>query len=125
MLRILVVDDEPTIRQVIAEILRDEGFEVTVAIDGQQMLDQVEIVPPALILLDVMMPGMTGLDALARMRTRPDLLHIPVVLMSAGVRVIAMDDPGRAFLPKPFEIGELLDVVHRAIGLAPPDGASE
>jgi CheY-like chemotaxis protein len=118
---ILVVDDEPTIRQVIAEILQDEGFEVVIAADGEQLFEQVRISQPALILLDVMMPGMSGIAILEKLRTQAQITHIPVVLMSAGVYLTEIGDPIREFLPKPFDLKQLLDIVHRMLGPATPE----
>ena len=118
MTRILVVDDEPTIRQVIAEILQDEGFEVVTAVCGQQMLEHLGSFQPALILLDMMMPGLSGLAALEQLRVQPKLSDIPVVLMSAGMWEPQSREPLQAFLSKPFEIFELLNVVNRMTGPA-------
>jgi CheY-like chemotaxis protein len=113
---ILVVDDEPTIRQVIAEILQDEGFEVVTAADGEQLFEQLGVSLPALIFLDLMMPGMSSETILDQMRSQPQINHIPVVLMSAGRNITEISEPVREFLPKPFDLGELLNVVNRTIG---------
>jgi CheY-like chemotaxis protein len=115
MTYILIVDDEPHIRDLIAEILRDEGFDVATAMSGQQLLERVEISQPALVLLDVMMPGMSGIEALAALKARAHLANVPVVLMSAGIQYSQIEIATAGFLPKPFDLGELLSVVSRFV----------
>jgi CheY-like chemotaxis protein len=119
MKRILVVDDEQMIRDVVAEILRDEGYLVDLAPDGRSALEQIGEQQPDLVLMDVMMPGMDGREAYAAMRARRDLTEVPVILMSAAVPRRRLDPDIDAYLPKPFGIEALLELVERLIG--PPD----
>lgn len=83
MMHLLVVDDHSDIRLIYSRILRDAGFEVRTARDGVEALDAVEKDPPALILLDVFMPVMNGVEFLERLRQNDAYADIPVVLMSA------------------------------------------
>ena len=115
--RILVVDDEAPIRNLVATVLEDEGYLVDTAPSAFDALQRIDRVRPDLILLDVMMPGMDGLELLARLRTEPKHARIPVVIMSAAYTrkdVVAGAD---ALLPKPFDLAELLEVA--AATLAP------
>ena len=67
--KVLVVDDEPTVREVVAGYLRRDGHEVFEAADGTTALELLETNPPDLIVLDMMLPGVNGLDVLRRVRT--------------------------------------------------------
>jgi adenylate cyclase len=80
---ILVVDDNPEIRELLARGLLRHGHDVLFAESGQQALDLLQARPIDAILLDIMMPEMDGYEVLARLRARPDLRHIPVVVVSA------------------------------------------
>jgi CheY-like chemotaxis protein len=113
--RVLVVDDDEVIRQLIAVNLSLEGFEVATATDGQDCLDRVLDVMPDVITLDVMMPRLDGWEAAERLRTEEETRHIKVVLITAR----AQDDDKRrgrrigvdAYLTKPFDPAELIQVV--------------
>jgi CheY-like chemotaxis protein len=113
--KVLVVDDDEVIRQLIAVNLNLEGFEVETATDGQDCLDRVRDVKPDVITLDVMMPRLDGWAAAEKLRTDEDTSHIKVVLITAR----AQDDDKRrgrgigvdAYLTKPFDPAELIEVV--------------
>ena len=78
--QILVVDDEERIRQSLNGILKDEGYEVQEAKDGTQALKQLETDPPDLVLLDIWMPGMDGMEILERMKAQ--MPNLPVIMIS-------------------------------------------
>ncbi|GIH68908.1 response regulator transcription factor [Sphaerimonospora thailandensis] len=113
--RVLVVDDDEVIRQLIAVNLTLEGFKVETAYDGQNCLDRVREVDPDVITLDVMMPRMDGWETATRLRTDRGTSHIKVVLITAR----AQDDDRRrglgigvdAYLTKPFDPAELIQIV--------------
>lgn len=108
---ILVVDDEGEIVRLIAEVLTDEGYMVRTAQDGPSALRAVAEEPPALLLLDYWMPGMTGADVLHELRLH-GFDRLPVVLMSAGTRGDTAQRSGAtAFLSKPFDINALVACV--------------
>ncbi len=114
--RILVVDDDDDIREVIQDVLASEGYLVDVARDGAEALSKLPgAAPPSLILLDMMMPNMDGETFLRAVRSKPQMADARVVVVSgsAGIRdrVNAMDVA--ACLVKPFELDELLGVVRR------------
>jgi DNA-binding response OmpR family regulator len=113
--KVLVVDDDEVIRQLIAVNLNLEGFEVSTATDGQDCLEQVLDVMPDVITLDVMMPILDGWATAQRLRSDEATSHIRVVLITAR----AQDDDKRrgrgigvdAYLTKPFDPAELIQVV--------------
>lgn len=116
--RVLVVDDNKVIRQLIKVNLELEGFEVVTANDGAECLDVVHHVRPDVITLDVVMPRLDGLGAAAQLRADPRTRHLPLAIVSACTQqeVEAGLTAGvDAFLAKPFEPAELVRVVHRLI----------
>src|SRR5579875_2558183 len=113
--RVLVVDDDEVIRRLIAVNLQLEGFEVAMAVDGQDCLDKVGRVAPDVITLDVMMPRLDGWETAVQLRRSPQTAHIKVVLISARAQE---DDKARgsrvgadAYLTKPFDPNEMIRVV--------------
>ncbi len=113
---VLIVDDEPALRSVIRAVLSDEGYEVLEAPHGMAMLELLSRQRPDLVLLDVMMPGGDGREAYRELRARPDLVDIPVVMMSAAVRPNGLDPSITGYLRKPFDLGHLLNLVSNLIG---------
>jgi two-component system response regulator MprA len=108
--RVLVVDDEPALRDALESSLAFEGYEVLTASDGLEALDAVADERPDLVLLDIMMPRMDGLTAVRRLRGRGDT--VPVLMLTArdavGDRVTGLDVGADDYLAKPFELDELL-----------------
>ena len=114
--RILVVDDDEDIREVMQELLAGEGFEVDVARDGIDALAKLEVeTAPPLILLDMMMPRMDGEAFLKALRSKPALANASVVVISgnAAAREKAHNLRTAGCLVKPFELDELLALVRR------------
>ena len=118
MITILVVDDEPLIRDLVADVLRDAGYAVLTAPDGQAALEVVAREPPSLVLMDMMMPRMDGPTAYRAMRQHPHGAGLPVILMSAATDPVGLDAEALAFVPKPFDLEQLLAL----IALSLPDG---
>lgn len=118
MKQVLVVDDEPVIRDVIPDSLHDEGFDVLVATGGRGMLELLKSERLAMILLNIMMPGGDGRDAFEQIRSMSHICHIPVVMMSAGVIGTSRSRLTLRFLAKPFDLDRLLEVVIGTIGTA-------
>jgi DNA-binding response OmpR family regulator len=119
--RVLVVDDTENVRELIRVNLELEGFEVHVACDGQEALDVVADVAPDLITMDVMMPGLDGLTAAARLKGSASTAAIPIVMVTARAqttdraagRAVGVD----AYVTKPFDPDELVRTVRE---LLPP-----
>ncbi|MEV6864687.1 response regulator transcription factor [Streptosporangium subroseum] len=108
--RVLVVDDEPALREALQSSLEFEGYRVGLASDGQAALETLEREPYDLVLLDVMMPRLDGLTACRRLRAVRN--HVPVLMLTArdavGDRVSGLDAGADDYLVKPFELDELL-----------------
>lgn len=113
---VLVVEDDEDIRAAIAEILEGEGYEVAIAANGSEALDELQHMPrPCLILLDLMMPVMNGHEFLACIREVPRMQAVPVLVLTA---VSTEVPPGaRGLLRKPFIVEELLDAVQSLCGV--------
>ena len=109
---VLVVEDEPAIREVVADLLQDEGYAVRQASDGLQAIDELQADNVDLVLSDVRMPRLDGPSLAHRLRRRGHA--VPVVLMSAVD--VEVDLPGVRFLPKPFDRDHLLDAIGSALG---------
>jgi CheY-like chemotaxis protein len=111
MSRILVVEDEPAIRELLALVLGDEGHAVLTAADGQAALAILQQHSVDLVVTDVMMPRLDGPGLIARLRAEPQLRALPVILASALGPGATPLDPGIAFLRKPFDLRQLLSLV--------------
>lgn len=107
--KILIVEDEEKIARMVELELLHEGYEVEKAFDGRLGLDLLEKVPFDLVLLDVMLPGLSGMEVLRRLRRSSDL---PVIMLTARDaimdKVSALDGGADDYITKPFEIEELL-----------------
>ncbi len=109
--KVLVVEDDPSVRGLLQTLLSAEGYDVSTASDGLAGLVKATSSPPALVLLDLMMPDLGGVRVLEEMRDDPDLADIPVIVVTGkvdavpGMRSLLGDD--NVFL-KPFAVGELL-----------------
>lgn len=117
--RVLVVDDNKVIRQLIRVNLELEGFEVVTAADGAECLDVVHDVRPDVVTLDVVMPRLDGLRTAARLRADPRTAHLPLMIVSACTQhevESGLDVGVDAFLSKPFEPGELVSIVRTLMG---------
>ncbi|MET9292439.1 response regulator [Streptomyces sp. NPDC003077] len=126
--RVLVVDDNKVIRQLIRVNLELEGFEVVTAADGAECLEIVHQVSPDVVTLDVVMPRLNGLEAAERLRADARTRDIPLVIVSACTQLevesgqaVGVD----AFLEKPFEPVELVRVVRRLIRHGRESGNAE
>jgi CheY-like chemotaxis protein len=114
---VLVADDDPDIRLVLRQVLRDEGFEVREARDGLETLEQIAEEEPDLLLLDLMMPLISGWDVLKTLRSSRSRRDVPIVVLSA------LPAPGAAdYIQKPVSyerLVQILDVVRARVGKKP------
>jgi two-component system, OmpR family, response regulator CpxR len=115
--RILIVEDDAAIRQTVAELLEDEGYEVECAVNGADALARLDrSETPGLILLDLTMPVMDGWSFRATQRGDPRLARIPTVVVTANLAGETRGDAelaADALLAKPFDLDRLIDTVHR------------
>jgi len=121
---ILVVDDEPSISEVVSIYLRRAGYQVVVAQDGQEALDALEKEPPDLVVLDLMLPKMDGLEITRRLRAEGDT---PIIMLTArreeADRIVGLEMGADDYVVKPFSPQELVSrvkaVLRRTRGSAP------
>ena len=110
-MRILVVDDEPAVRDSLRRALELEGYEVDLAVDGEAALAHLaQPMHPDAVILDILMPGVGGLEVCRRIRASGD--EVPVLILTARAeidsRVAGLDAGADDYLPKPFALAELL-----------------
>jgi len=118
-MHILVVDDDPAIRQLLTDVLEMEGYEVQVAVDGIAAVRAFENSRPDFVVLDVMMPGLDGYDVLRNFRGQ-DCNPVPVLMLTAAAEpdsaVRAWTDGVDYYLAKPFTADAVLTVIEGALG---------
>ncbi|GGO86692.1 hypothetical protein GCM10011348_38100 [Marinobacterium nitratireducens] len=122
MTRVLVVDDEPNIVLSLEFLMRQAGFDVTTAGDGESALEQVQQQPPDLVLLDISLPGLSGFEVLERLRAQPEHARLPIIMLTAHGREVEREK-GLAlgaddYVTKPFSTQQLVEKVKQLLGLA-------
>lgn len=117
--RVLAVDDEPDVLLIVRTALQSEGFEVTTAANGPDCLEAAEASPPDLILLDVMMPGMTGFEVLRKLKANEKTSLIPVIMLTGlserSKIQEALTSGTDYYIVKPFEFEDLIGKVNEAL----------
>ncbi|HHY36291.1 MAG TPA: response regulator [Firmicutes bacterium] len=117
MPKLLVVDDEPGIRRLLEEVFRDDRYQVVAAASGKEALAKWKEWEPDLVLLDMKMPGMDGLEVLRRMAGKYS--RVPVIIMTAygELRIVdeALNLGARGYVTKPFDVLELRNTVDRLL----------
>jgi DNA-binding response OmpR family regulator len=120
--RVLVVDDEPMVRDVLARYLAREGFAVDVAADGREALDRYVDVAPDLVLLDLMLPTIDGYEVFRRMR---ELSSVPVIMLTARGeqtdRIVGLELGADDYVAKPFSPREVVARVRAVLRRSAPD----
>jgi two-component system chemotaxis response regulator CheY len=116
--RVLVVDDEPTIRELIADALSEFGYAVEVAANGAEALEAMQHALPNAVVLDLMMPRVNGMGFVELMRLIPEFASVPVLLVTAayGAHDMAERLGAKACLTKPFELDRLVELVGELTG---------
>ncbi|MFQ5846238.1 MAG: response regulator [Candidatus Methylomirabilales bacterium] len=124
---ILVIDDDRRVCEMVTSVLTSAGFEVLSALDGPTGIERAGAVQPAVILLDMMMPDVDGIETCRRLKRDPGLKDIPVVGITGSPDLAYTEKAFRAgahfFLPKPFGAEGLVRVVELAAVAASPDPA--
>lgn len=119
--RILIVDDELDLSQMMAELLADTGFDTCNAGNGREALTDVQANPPDLVLLDVEMPGLDGFEVAAMLKSDPATATIPIIMVSAhegrGARLIGLESGAEDYLAKPVDPAELLAKIRNLLRL--------
>ena len=118
-LSVLVVDDDPVILRLLQVNFELEGISVATAVDGEEGLTMIQSDPPDLVISDIMMPKVNGLELLGALRSSPDTSAMPVILLSAKAQVadvqrgleLGADD----YVTKPFDPLELIDRVYKVL----------
>ena len=122
--RVLIVEDEPDIRELVVHHLKREGYQVSAAASGEEALRQVHASPPDLVLLDLMMPAMDGLEVCRRLRQDPATARLPIVMLTAKGdevdRVIGLEIGADDYVVKPFSPKELLARVRAVLRRSRP-----
>jgi len=112
MAQVLVIDDDPVIRKIIATILVRQGHQVVAASDGKEGLAAVEAQKPDVAIIDVMMPGIDGYEVTRRLRQDPDLIHLPILILTGRSelqeKLNAFEAGADDYMSKPFEPAELI-----------------
>jgi len=116
---VLVVDDDPVIQRLLQVNFELEGIDVTLAVDGEEGFAKAKASPPDVVISDIMMPKMNGLELLDALRAEPSLAHLPIILLSAKAQVadvqrgleLGADD----YVTKPFDPLELIDRVYKVL----------
>jgi DNA-binding response OmpR family regulator len=121
--KVLVIDDDPVILELLRVNFEIEGFEVVVAADGVEGLAKASGAKPDVILSDIMMPRMDGLEVVARLKAGAATRHIPIILLSAKAQNAevqqGLDAGADDYVTKPFDPLELIDRVNAVLAKAP------
>jgi DNA-binding response OmpR family regulator len=109
---VLIADDEPNIVISLEFLLEQAGYRVLVAHDGQEALEVIQRQPPDLVLLDVMLPRLSGFDVCQKIRENPQWQHMRIVMLTAKGREVEISKGlalgANAYITKPFSTQELL-----------------
>ena len=115
---VLIVDDEPSIREFLAFVLTDEGYRVQTASDGREAIDLAKRESPDVVITDLMMPRMDGYELIAHLRQECE--RVRAIIAMSAMNTAAGRTPGAdLFIAKPFEVEDVLASVHALLG-APP-----
>jgi CheY-like chemotaxis protein len=120
--RVLIVDDTPANLALLAEMLINRGYDVSVATNGQRALALVDAAPPDLIMLDVAMPDMDGYEVCRRLQAHPSTAWIPIIFLSAhdeaADKIAGFKAGGRDYVTKPFHVEEVMARVETQLTIA-------
>lgn len=110
-LRILAVEDDPPTAEVVRSVLEGEGHEVRIALDGRKALAELAGWQPDVVILDLLLPALSGHALLRYLRDLPEYRQVPVVVMSGALPTLAKLDGATSVLPKPFELTQLISMI--------------
>lgn len=119
---VLLIEDELNIAEAIRFILMRAGWTVSIREDGAEALSAIDALMPDAVILDLMLPGRSGIEILTLLRARPEYAALPVLMLTARGQARDREAAERAgvsaFLPKPFSNAEVLDVLNRIVARA-------
>lgn len=110
-LRILAVEDDPHTAEIVSTVLEREGHEVRVAIDGRKALAELAGWQPDVVILDLMLPVLSGHALLRYLRELPEYRQVPVLIMSGALPTLSKLDGATSVLAKPFELTQLISMI--------------
>ena len=119
--KIMIVDDEPSLIELVSAILEEEGFEVIPCVNGKQALEKLKTEKPDLILLDMMMPGMTGREVRDKIKENSETAELKVIFLT----IVKVQDLGEDiikqmdisdYITKPFDNKDLINRIKKVIG---------
>ena len=116
--KVLIVEDETSMREMLSILLEDNGFEVLSSSNGFEGLNLVKKKRPDIIILDIVMPGMSGYMVAKNIQSDPETRNIPIILLTATANVagnIMLEMPTRYRLRKPFNPDDLLNTIHSIV----------
>jgi twitching motility two-component system response regulator PilH len=118
MAKILIVDDSPTETYKLTGVLEKNGHTVVTASNGEEGVATAKVEQPALVLMDIVMPGLNGFQATRQLTKAPETAHIPVIIVTTKDqetdRVWGMRQGAKAYLTKPIDEKDLLDTLAKA-----------
>src|SRR5271169_80038 len=127
--KILTVDDEPDIVELLSYNLRKEGFPVSTASDAEEALEKIRAEDFSLVLLDLMLPGMQGMDLCRVLKKDPKTANLPIIMLTAKVeevdRVLGLESGADDYITKPFSPRELVARVKAVLRRTAPKAAEE
>jgi len=117
--KILVVDDEINILKAVSDLLTASGYEVITAMDGKAGIELAGKVKPDLILLDIMMPKVSGMELLKRLKSKEDSLHVPIIILSAKSDVDTLSEAlwnyADKYITKPYDPPALIEAIQASL----------
>ncbi|MBI5242895.1 MAG: response regulator [Elusimicrobia bacterium] len=129
MERILIIEDDAELLSVLTLMLSNAGYEVHASMDGQEGYEKIRSLRPDIVLLDLMLPILPGMEVLAKASSDPELNSVPIIVMTAygdsdGVlERMVLQYGAREYIEKPFRSQEILALIRRTLSLAAPADA--
>ena len=115
---VLIVEDDDSLREILEEVLNEEGYRAIATQDGLEALDWLSALPVDLIIVDILMPHLDGPELIKQVRQTSQWAAIPILVLSAFANLDRYQNlPVNGFLLKPFELSDLLENVQKLIGL--------
>ncbi|AJE03681.1 response regulator transcription factor [Geobacter pickeringii] len=117
--KILIVEDEESLLKLESILLSSRGYDVTGVLDGIAALEQIDVVKPDLVILDIMLPEMDGFEVCRRIKANPATSHIPVVMLTAKKsgqdQKKGLDAGAAAYVTKPFKSARIMEIIQGLI----------